>query len=53
MEIESYFGYFREIPQIDFPQLEKIAQELVTAIRNEKSIFLIGNGGSAGTVEHF
>jgi D-sedoheptulose 7-phosphate isomerase len=53
MEIESYFDYFKEIPQIEFAQLEKIAQKMVTAILNDKSIFLIGNGGSASTVEHF
>lgn len=39
--------------QIDFDILEKITSIIIDAYKNEKTIFIAGNGGSAATASHY
>lgn len=39
--------------EIDFDVLEKITQTIVTAYKNDKTIYVAGNGGSAATASHY
>jgi D-sedoheptulose 7-phosphate isomerase len=41
------------LKEIKSDQLEKIIDELFEAYRNDKAIFLMGNGGGAATAMHF
>jgi D-sedoheptulose 7-phosphate isomerase len=38
---------------IDFDILEKITEEIVKAYKNNKTIYVAGNGGSAATASHY
>ncbi len=39
--------------QIDFDVLEQITAAIVNAYKNEKTIYIAGNGGSAATASHY
>lgn len=41
------------IRQIDETQFEKAVELLLDAYHNDKQVFITGNGGSAGTANHF
>ena len=51
--ISKYFAYLKEL--IDSMELdaEIIADEIFNCIKNGNSIWIMGNGGSASTAEHF
>ena len=50
-------NYFKElnsaILQIDKDKIAKIAEVIYDAYKNDKQIFVLGNGGSASTASHF
>lgn len=54
-------GYFREYSQylsnllsnLDYDAIEKVARLILERSRQGKTLFLIGNGGSAATASHF
>ncbi len=39
--------------EIDFDVLEKITQTIVNAYKNDQTIYVAGNGGSAATASHY
>ena len=43
----------REIESIDAGEFEKLIQLLVDAYRGDHQVFIVGNGGSAATANHF
>jgi D-sedoheptulose 7-phosphate isomerase len=43
----------RAMAQFDPQQFEKIIEILVEAYKNDRQVFIAGNGGSAGTANHF
>jgi len=49
----SYAQYMSKLlAQLDLNAIEDIANELEDARRNKKTVFVIGNGGSASTASH-
>lgn len=54
---EHIIGYFNKIKNIldDLPidKIEKISEIILNAYRNDKQVFIMGNGGSAATASHF
>jgi D-sedoheptulose 7-phosphate isomerase len=53
-DIASYFNHLSAtVKQLPFEDLEAVAQTLVNAYENERSIFMFGNGGSAALASHF
>lgn len=54
MEFEEYIDYVKEaMLLIDKDQVENLIEILFTAYRDDKMIFIIGNGGSAANASHF
>jgi D-sedoheptulose 7-phosphate isomerase len=55
--MESADEYIEELKKalesIDLKEIEKISEVLIRAYETEKSVFIIGNGGSASTASHF
>ncbi len=54
----SYFKRYndylhKQLQQIDGAALEALSQAFLSARKNDKTIFFIGNGGSAATASHF
>ncbi len=50
----GYMDYLVEITKkLDYQSIERAILEFLKARENEKSIFFIGNGGSAATASHF
>lgn len=49
--------YVKELMKVlntmDYEKIEKISEVLFTAYRGDKTIYIIGNGGSAATASHF
>ena len=43
----------QEIEEISAEEFGKAIDVLVEAYKNDKQIFVVGNGGSAGTANHF
>lgn len=51
---KDYFQNINKaISQIDLDKIQKIAEVIYDAYKNDKQIFIIGNGGSASTASHF
>ncbi|QWE31051.1 SIS domain-containing protein [Polynucleobacter sp. Adler-ghost] len=51
---KSYFSYLnRVLNEIDLVSVEKFVEYVLSARANNKTIFFIGNGGSASTASHF
>lgn len=51
---EEYKGkLFDLFDKIDFDVLEKITETIIEAYKNEKTIYVCGNGGSAATASHY
>lgn len=51
---KKYFNYLSELySSIDVESIEKVINVFLEARKKEKTIFLIGNGGSASTCSHF
>jgi D-sedoheptulose 7-phosphate isomerase len=50
-------GYWRELAElansIDLDAMEGVAKEFLACLAREKTVFVIGNGGSAATASHF
>ena len=44
---------FTLFDKIDFSVLEKITETIVNAYKNDKTIYVAGNGGSAATASHY
>jgi D-sedoheptulose 7-phosphate isomerase len=54
VEIRSYFSEVQAlIEKTPYAQVEAVVETLLTANRNEQTIFICGNGGSAATATHF
>jgi D-sedoheptulose 7-phosphate isomerase len=58
MDIKEFSeNYFKEldsaISQIDKNKIAKIVEIIYSAYKNNKQIFILGNGGSASTASHF
>ena len=51
--IKSFFDEIRRcIEEIDIDQIEKIADVLHVAWKNDRQVFILGNGGSASQASH-
>lgn len=53
MTEDSYFSNLAELLNTSDLSISLLAKEIVAHIRNDKSIWIMGNGGSASTAEHF
>jgi D-sedoheptulose 7-phosphate isomerase len=53
MEISPYFDFLKGLLCVSEEKLNQIAEMLVEASILERSIWVVGNGGSASTAEHF
>jgi D-sedoheptulose 7-phosphate isomerase len=51
--MENYFRKLTRLLDFEIEKLEPIIEILFSAIRNKSNIWIIGNGGSASTAEHF
>ncbi len=52
--IQQFFGAIKDIcDSISLKEIEEAVDVLFDAWKNEKTIFIIGNGGSASTATHF
>ena len=52
--IESYILELKKVlDEMNLAEIEKIIEILSRAYKNDKSVFIIGNGGSASTASHF
>lgn len=49
----TYFDYLEGLLQISGSDLNSAAASILERIRNQNSIWIMGNGGSASTAEHF
>lgn len=53
MEFNLYKEYLnKSIDSVDVKQIENFINVLIDAFKNEKTIFIIGNGGSAASASH-
>jgi D-sedoheptulose 7-phosphate isomerase len=53
MEIKKYFNIYKEvIDKINLDEIQTLIDCIYTAYENKKTIFLIGNGGSAAKASH-
>ncbi len=51
--IKSFFDAIKKcIEEIDISEIEKIADVLYAAWKNERQVFILGNGGSASQASH-
>jgi len=51
---KNYFGQIKElINQLNLEKIQKITEVIYNTFKNDKQIFIIGNGGSASTASHF
>lgn len=49
----KYFGYLSELlARLDTKEIAALVRELEDAYKNDKTVFLVGNGGSAATASH-
>lgn len=58
MDIKEFSkNYFEQIKnlinQLDLEKIQKIAEKIYDAYKDDKQVFIIGNGGSASTASHF
>lgn len=54
MDIRTYFSTVQElINKTPFDAVDKVVEAMVNAYRDEKIIYICGNGGSAATATHF
>lgn len=53
MKISSYFTYLKELIDSMELDVEILADEIFKCIMSGNSIWIMGNGGSASTAEHF
>ena len=52
--IKRYFSELNEaISQVPQVQVERVVQHIYRAYRENKQVFILGNGGSASTASHF
>src|SRR3989344_7466785 len=50
---KSYYKDLKKvIDQTDLDDIQKIAEQLLKAYENDKTVFIFGNGGSASTASH-
>ena len=57
-QLKNHVNEYREkltnlFTQIDYDVLEKIASTIIEVYKNEKTIYVVGNGGSAATASHY
>lgn len=51
---KNYFWQIKKvIDELDLEKIQKIAEKIFDAYKNNKQIFIMGNGGSASTASHF
>jgi len=52
---ENYFTFLESLlsEEVLVPQIKKATQVILDCISSKKSIWILGNGGSASTAEHF
>jgi D-sedoheptulose 7-phosphate isomerase len=53
MSKSEYFNYLNTLISNEFEQKNEILSEILKTIRSGNSIWIIGNGGSSSTAEHF
>ena len=53
MNSHQYFDYLGSLPPISESDLNSAAESILECISSQNSIWIIGNGGSASTAEHF
>ena len=53
MSKSEYFNYLNTLISNEFEQKNEILFEILKTIRSGNSIWIIGNGGSSSTAEHF
>lgn len=53
MKAQTYFEYLKELCDISEDLLNSAAKSILQCVTNQKSVWIIGNGGSASTAEHF
>ncbi len=53
MKNDEYFERVKGLYPEDLKSINQIIQVMLTCIRNQNSIWIIGNGGSASTADHF
>ena len=53
MNSHPYFDYLGGLPSISESDLNSAAASILECISNQNSIWIMGNGGSASTAEHF
>ncbi|GAI36016.1 unnamed protein product, partial [marine sediment metagenome] len=52
--VEEYLRELKEtLDKLPYSQIEKIKDILLEAYREDKKVFIMGNGGSAATASHF
>jgi len=52
--IKDYIDELKKVvDSIDSKEVERVLEVLIQAYRNNKSVFIVGNGGSASTASHF
>lgn len=52
--VKSYFGYLTEVfESIDCVEIETFIETILKARQDKKTVYFIGNGGSAATASHF
>ena len=53
MKSQSYFEYLKGLPPVPDDELNSAATNILSCISSKNSIWILGNGGSASTAEHF
>ena len=53
MEIKKYIEIFKDVlDRINLNEVENLIDEIYSAYKNNNTIYLIGNGGSAAKASH-
>jgi len=53
LKSQSYFEYLKELLSVSDDELNSAATNVLRCIASQNSIWIMGNGGSASTAEHF
>ena len=53
MKSQSYFEYLKGLLSVSDDELKSAATSILSCISRQNSIWIMGNGGSASTAEHF
>ncbi len=54
MNFEEYTSYFNQsLASLDHAEISRLLEILIDAYENDRTVFVIGNGGSAANASHF